>query len=399
MCRSLNQRPGATIIRVVGKRVTILGSTGSIGQNTLQVLRHLSDEFEVVGLAAGSRWRELAGQVSDWKPEYVAIGDEQLAATLRNEVGDATQVFAGPQGLVDLVAESDCDIVVSAIVGTTGLMATVKAVELGKRVAIANKETMVVAGPLIKALAAKSGAELIPVDSEHSAIFQAMRSGEHHELHKIYLTSSGGPFRTWSEERIREAKLEDALAHPVWEMGPKITIDSATMMNKALEIVEARWLFDVPRSKIEVLIHPEAIVHSMVEFRDGCLIAQLGSPDMRIPIQYALTHPKRLASCGDSLDFKAVGQLNFHEPDIERFPALALGFDVAEKGGTAGSVLNAANEAAVQLYRDGRIMFGEIAELTADILRGHRWCKSPSLAEILEADAWARNEVLQCVKC
>ena len=299
----------------------------------------------------------------------------------------------------ELVELSDCDIVLSAIVGTAGLAATVKAVQMGKRVAIANKETLVVAGPLITRLAQESGAELIPVDSEHSAIFQAMHSGRRDELLRIYLTSSGGPFRSWTMEQIQQARLADALIHPVWDMGPKITIDSATMMNKALEIVEARWLFDVPVDKIEVLIHPEAVVHSMVEFHDGCLIAQLGTPDMRIPIQYALTYPRRLPSHGEPLDIVAIGQLNFETPDAVRFPALQLGFDVARSGGSSGAVLNAANETAVDAFREGQIEFGDIAEVVSDALARHQWIESPNMTEVLEADAWARNEVRACSRC
>lgn len=350
-------------------------------------------------MAAGGRWRELAEQAQAVQPKYVAIGDESLESCLRSEVASGVTVLAGAEGLVKLVAESDCDIVLSAIVGTAGLMATVKAVQMGKRVAIANKETLVAAGPLITELARDSGAELIPVDSEHSAIFQALHSGRQEELHKIYLTSSGGPFRTWTMEQIREARLEDALAHPVWDMGPKITIDSATMMNKALEIVEARWFFDIPAGMIEVLIHPEAVVHSMVAFHDGCLIAQLGAPDMRIPIQYALTYPRRLKCNGVPLDMMSVQALHFETPDVVRFPALQLGFDAATKGGSTGAVLNAANEAAVEAFRAGQIKFGEITELVRDALSRHDWIESPTLEQLFEADAWARNEVRECSKC
>lgn len=381
------------------KRVIILGSTGSIGRNTLEVLAGLRDEFVVVGLAGGTRWQELAEQADRWQPEYIAIGDESLEARLKAEAPPGATVLAGGDGLEELVTRSECDIVVSAIVGTAGLLATVRAVRMGKRVAIANKETLVVAGSLITRLARESGAELIPVDSEHSAIFQALHSGRREELHKIYLTSSGGPFRTWTMEQIRDARLVDAQVHPIWDMGPKITIDSATMMNKALEIVEARWLFDVRADKIEVLIHPEAVIHSIVEFHDGCLIAQLGTPDMRIPIQYALTYPRRLPSCGEPLDIMALRRLNFETPDVVRFPALQLGFDVAAKSGSAGAVLNAANEAAVSAFRAGQIKFGEITDLVTDALSRHEWMDSPTMEELLAADAWARNEVCACLKC
>ncbi len=381
------------------KRVIILGSTGSIGCNTLEVLHGLADEFQIVGLAAGSRWRELADQAQQLHPEYIAIGDESLESVLRADVPESTAVLSGTEGLVELVEASDCDIVVSAIVGTAGLAATVRAAQMGKRIAIANKETLVVAGSLITQLARQSGAELIPVDSEHSAIFQALHAGRRSELRRVYLTASGGPFRTWTMERIRQATVADALAHPIWDMGPKISIDSATMVNKALEIVEARWLFDLPADKIEVLIHPEAVVHSMVEFQDGCLIAQLGTPDMRTPIQYALTYPRRLPSACEPLDMLALGSLNFEAPDLARFPALQLGFEVAAKGGSAGAVLNAANEAAVDAFRAGQIKFGDIAGRVSDTLGRHEWIESPTMEELLQVDAWARNEVSACLSC
>lgn len=381
------------------KRVIILGSTGSIGCNTLEVLRELTDEFQVVGLAAGSRCRELAEQAKRFQVEYVAIGDESLEPVLRADLPKSTTVLAGADGLVELVEASNCDIVVSAIVGTAGLAATIRAAQMGKRIAIANKETLVVAGSLITQLAKQSGAELIPVDSEHSAIFQALHAGRRSELRRVYLTASGGPFLTWSRERIRQATVADALAHPIWDMGPKISIDSATMVNKALEIVEARWLFDLPADKIEVLVHPQAVVHSMVEFQDGCLIAQLGTPDMRTPIQYALTYPRRLRSTGEPLDMLALGSLNFEAPDLARFPALQLGFEVATKGGSAGAVLNAANEAAVDAFRAGHIEFGDIADRVAGTLSRHQWIESPTMEELLQVDAWARNEVRACLSC
>ena len=381
------------------QRVIILGSTGSIGCNTLEVLRELTDEFQVVGLAAGSRCRELADQAKQFQVEYVAIGDESLEPVLRADLPKSTTVLAGADGLVELVEASNCDIVVSAIVGTAGLAATVRAAQMGKRIAIANKETLVVAGSLITQLAKQSGAELIPVDSEHSAIFQALHAGRRSELRRVYLTASGGPFLTWSRDRIRQATVADALAHPIWDMGPKISIDSATMVNKALEIVEARWLFDLPADKIEVLVHPQAVVHSMVEFQDGCLIAQLGTPDMRTPIQYALTYPRRLRSTGEPLDMLALGSLNFEAPDLARFPALQLGFEVATKGGSAGAVLNAANEAAVDAFRAGHIEFGDIADRVAGTLSRHQWIESPTMEELLQVDAWARNEVRACLSC
>jgi 1-deoxy-D-xylulose-5-phosphate reductoisomerase len=386
-------------IPALNKRIAILGSTGSIGRSALAVLEHMPPGFEVVGLAAGSRWEALAEQVRRWRPRYAAISDGSCRDALMREVPPGTEVLAGPSGLEELVERCGCDWVLSSIVGLGGLAATVKAVELGKQVAVANKEALVVAGPLLTRLASCSGADIIPVDSEHSAVFQAIRCGSAEEVQRIFLTSSGGPFRTWPKEQIASASVEQALHHPVWDMGPKITIDSATMMNKALEVVEARWLFDVPAERIEVLIHPEAIVHALVEFRDGSIIAQLGAPDMRGPIQYALTYPQRWPAAGPRLSLRDLRQLRFEPPDPQRFPAVQLGFDVAARGGSAGAVLNAANEEAVEAFRARRIKLGAIAEVTADTLSRHSWIESPDWADLLAVDSWARNEVRQCLKC
>ncbi len=383
----------------MSQRVILLGSTGSIGQNTLEVLAGLGDRYVVVGLAAGSQWKALAQQARFWRPEAVAISDAVNADALETALGGQTRVFAGPDALVELVEAVDCDCVVSAVVGAAGLPATLRAVEQGRRVALANKETLVVAGGLIAPLAKRTGAALLPIDSEHSAVFQALQAGRHHEVRKIYLTASGGPFRTWDGERIASATLEDALNHPTWDMGPKITIDSATMMNKALEIIEARWLFDMPSERIDVLVHPESVVHSLVEYCDGSVIAQLGSPDMRTPIQYALTYPNRVACPSHALDLLAHGRLHFEPPDPQRFPALRLGHETARRGGTAGAVLNAANEAAVAAFRAGEIRFPEIVEVTEQALRRHEWKDNPSLDDLLAADRWARNEVAECTTC
>ena len=381
------------------KRILLLGSTGSIGQNTLEVLAGLQDRCEVVGLAAGSQWEALAQQVRYWRPRAVAISDARNADPLRAAVGGETSVLAGPDALVELVETVACDCVVAAVVGAAGLPATLRAVELGRQIALANKETLVVAGALIAPLARRTGARLVPIDSEHSAIFQAMQAGRRSEVKRVFLTASGGPFRTWSRERIAAATLEEALNHPTWDMGPKVTIDSATMMNKALEIIEARWLFGLEPDQIDVLVHPESAVHSLVEFCDGSLIAQLGSPDMRTPIQYALTYPDRLPCPSAALDLAALRRLHFFPPDVEKFPALRLGHETARRGGTAGAVLNAANESAVELFRAGEIRFPEIVELTEQALRRHESIDNPSLEELLAADRWARNEVAQCTTC
>lgn len=287
----------------MAKRIAILGSTGSIGTSTLDAVRALGPEFRVTGLSTSRRWRELVKQAEEVGPAAVAIANPALAAEMRPFMKGSTELLVGPAGLVELARRDDNDFVVAAIVGAAGLESTIAAVAQGKAVGLANKEALVVAGSVLIPLARQTGATLLPIDSEHSAVFQSMAAGRRNEVHKIYLTASGGPFRTWSAEQMAEATLEDALRHPTWSMGPKITIDSATMMNKALEIVEAAWLFDLPPESIEVLIHPESIIHSMVEFCDGSVIAQLGTPDMRTPIQYALTYPERRVGCARRLEF------------------------------------------------------------------------------------------------
>ncbi len=386
--------PGHT----VAKRVTILGSTGSIGTSTLEVLRSLAPDYQVAGLGAKRRWQELAAQCQEFHPPAVAVADPANAIQIAPFLDSRSELFAGPAGLVELARRSDTDYVVAAIVGAAGLESTVAAVQAGKKVGLANKEALVVAGSIIVPLAARTGAVLLPIDSEHSAVFQSMSAGRRSEVRKIYLTASGGPFRAWSAEQMAGATLQDALRHPTWNMGPKITIDSATMMNKALEIIEARWLFDLPPDSIEVVIHPESIIHSMVEFVDGSVIAQLGSPDMKTPIQYALTCPDRADGCARKLDFSTIRRLNFESPDFDRFPALELGYEVARIGGTAGAVLNAANEEAVEAFRQERIPFGRVVELTREVLDRHNVQAAPDLDALLAADAWARREVAECLK-
>ena len=379
----------------MAKQAIVLGSTGSIGRNTLDVLSRL-DDWEVVGLAAGTSSEELADQANEHRPLAIAIASESQLADLRNRLTYKPSVFAGEDALVELVRQTDSDCVVSAVVGAGGLEATILAVEQGRRVALANKESLVIAGSLIMTLAREKGATIIPIDSEHSAIFQALLAGRTGDVAKIYLTSSGGPFRECDTAEMERATLDDAMQHPVWDMGPKITIDSATMMNKALEIIEARWLFDMPAEQIGVVVHPESIIHSMVEFHDGSLIAQMGTPDMRTPIQYALTYPARVACPSERLDLTTLRTLTLHPPDHDRFPALRLGYQVARQGGTAGAVLNAANEAAVQMFRDGAIRFGDIARFAERTLQDHAHVEDATLSDLLEADRWAREEVIRC---
>jgi 1-deoxy-D-xylulose-5-phosphate reductoisomerase len=381
----------------VQKRVIILGSTGSIGTSALDVVGALRDQIAVVGLAAGRGWQRLAEQATAFSVPAVAIAEEGHAADLRRACPGGTRVFAGADGLVELVRTVDADFVLAAIVGAAGLPATLAAVDRGLDVGLANKESLVVAGSILIPLARERGSQLLPVDSEHSAVFQSLQSGRGEEVRCIYLTASGGPFRTWPRERIETASIQEALQHPTWSMGPKITIDSATMMNKALEIIEAHWLFGLEPDRIKVLVHPESVVHSMVEFCDGSVIAQLGTPDMKTPIQYALTYPQRVSGLAESLNWEVGRSLRFEPPDYERFPALRLGHDAAELGGSAGAVLNAANEAAVERFRAGEIPFGQIARLAERALRRHEVVKSPTLADLLSADAWARQEVHECI--
>jgi len=383
----------------MAKKVIILGSTGSIGRSALNVAQSLGDEFEIVGLAAGTRWEALAGQVDEFRPRAVAICDESAGGRLSSLLhanGSQTRVLTGAAGLVRLVEETDCDFVLSAIVGVAGLPATLAAVQRGLTVGLANKESLVVAGELMISAAARNGSKLLPVDSEHSAIYQSLHSGQHEEIERIFLTASGGPFRTWSQDRMREATLRDALRHPTWEMGPKITIDSATMMNKALEVIEAHWLFNVDPDRIEVVIHPESIIHSMVAFRDGSVVAQMGSPDMRTPIQYAMTYPRRLSGGAARVDFSRLERMTFEPPDPQRFPALRLGHAVARQGGTAGAAFNAANEAAVAAFREGKIGFLDIVSTVEEVLLRHPYEAKPTLDTLMRVDAWARQEVLQC---
>jgi len=379
------------------QRVLVLGSTGSIGRSSLDVLSRMRDQYQVVALAGGSRWKELAEQTIIWGPELVAITDERVSDDMSEAVRGHTRVLSGQSSLFDLVDQCDFDVVIVGVVGTAALPATIRAVERGKRVALANKESLVVAGSIIAPLAKESGAEVIPIDSEHSAVFQAMHAGRECDVRRVILTASGGPFRTWSADRMANARLDDALNHPTWDMGPKISIDSATMMNKALEIVEARWLFSLSHEQIEVVIHPESIVHSLVEFFDGSMVAQLGTPDMRTPIQYALTYPARLRCPSAALDLAAIREMHFEPPDVERFPALRLGHEVAARGGTAGAVFNGANEAAVGKFRQGAMAFGDIAKTVQRVLERHEFVADPSLADLMQADRWGRDEVIRCM--
>lgn len=382
----------------MNKKVAILGSTGSIGRNALRVIEALHPDYEVIALSAHNNIHLLAEQAAKFNPRYLAVTDNPGPLALKQIFsGFQGQILTGPESLVELASLDDADIVLCAVVGAAGLPAALAAARLGKTLAIANKEPLVIAGELLTEAARQSGAVLLPIDSEHSAIFQAMQAGQPDEIGRVILTASGGPFRQTPLEQMKNATIQQALAHPTWSMGPKITIDSATMMNKALEVIEAVWLFGMPVDKIEVLIHPESVVHSMVEFIDGSIIAQLGTPDMRVPIQYALTWPKRMRGIGDRLQLDALGQLHFETPNLERFRALALGFEVARTAGSAPVVFNAANEAAVAAFLDGRIHFGQIVELIEDCLLSHSVQRHLTLEELLAIDDWARRFVAEAL--
>jgi 1-deoxy-D-xylulose-5-phosphate reductoisomerase len=378
----------------VRKNIAILGSTGSIGCNALEVIEALGTSYRAVALSGHRNLDKLAEQARKHRPAAVALTDhgaDDKAEKLLRELG--VQIYRGPAGMVEMVQRDDVDVVLAAVVGAAGLPAVLAAVRAGKALALANKESLVVAGSLLIPEARKREVPILPVDSEHSAVFQALQCGRRADVKRIILTASGGPFRNSSKEQIENATLADALAHPTWRMGNKITIDSATMFNKALEIIEACWLFDLSPDQVQVVIHPESIVHSMVEFVDNSVVAQLGPPDMRTPIQYALTYPQRAGGISRKLDLTRSFNLRFEPPDFDRFPALKLAYDVAAKGGTAGAVLNAANEAAVDAFVGGRACFGEISRLVARTIADHRVMEHPSLDDLLEADRWARERV------
>ena len=375
----------------MAKRIAILGSTGSIGCNALEVIEHLGEGFSAVALSARSQTEKLLEQVRKHRPAAVAVGDDAGDDCCRAMEKLGAQVYRGPGGIVEMVRRDDIDLVLAAIVGAAGLPAVFAAVQAGKQIALANKEALVVGGSLLIPEARKRNVTILPVDSEHSAVFQAMQAGRREEIRRVILTASGGPFRTWSPQRISAATPVEALKHPTWRMGNKITIDSATMFNKGLELIEACWLFDFPPDKIEVLIHPESIIHSMVEFVDGSTIAQLSPPDMRTPIQYALTYPDRLSGSGRRMDWSESVTLRFEPPDPAKFPALAIAYDVAARGGTLGAVMNAANETAVEAFVAGKIHFGGICDLVSRTIRRHRLETHPTMDDLLEADRWARS--------
>lgn len=369
------------------RKIAILGSTGSIGTQTLDVIRQHRDLFEVELISARSSTTLLVEQAKEFDVNNVVICDESRYNTVRDALIDTdSKVWAGIESLCQLVKAEDVDIVVGAMVGFSGLRPTLAALEAGKIVALANKETLVAAGSIVTRTMREHEAVILPVDSEHSAIFQCLLAAQGNEVEKIHLTASGGPFRTWPKDRIAAATAAQALKHPNWDMGAKVTIDSATMMNKGFEVIEAKWLFDVAPSKINVVVHPESMIHSMVEFVDGAIIAQLGCPDMREPIGFALSFPQRLTVGNKKVDFAQLGSMSFEAPDLQRFPNLRLAYEAIERGGNAPCALNAANEVAVAAYLGGQISFYDISKINEFCLRGMNFVANPSLADIFETN-------------
>ncbi len=376
------------------RKIAILGSTGSIGTQTLEIVRRNGD-IRVTALAAGRNIKRLEEQIREFLPELACVWDEEKAKELRVKVRDLpVKIVSGMDGLIEAALEPSAEIVVTAVVGMIGIRPTIAAMEAGKDIALANKETLVTAGHLIMDLARRKGVRILPVDSEHSAIFQCLH-GERSEIAKILLTASGGPFRGWTKEQLKNVQLEDALKHPNWAMGQKITIDSSTMVNKGLEVMEARWLFDVGFDQIQVVVQPQSIIHSMVEFEDGAVMAQLGTPDMKLPIQYALYYPQRRFLAGDRLDFEKLQEIRFEKPDMETFRGLALAYQAGREGGTVPTVFNAANEAAVRLFLQRKISYLQIVELIEKAMERHKKAENPSVEQILEAEAEAEEFVLQ----
>ncbi|MCJ7835695.1 1-deoxy-D-xylulose-5-phosphate reductoisomerase [Cuneatibacter sp. NSJ-177] len=373
------------------RNIVILGSTGSIGTQTLEVVRANGD-LAVTGLAAGSRTELLEEQIREFHPSVVCVFDEKAAGELAVRTADLpVKIVTGMDGLIETAAEPSADLVVTAVVGMVGIRPTMAAIEAGKDIALANKETLVTAGHLIIPLAEKKGVRILPVDSEHSAIFQVLSGERGNAVSRILLTASGGPFRGWTREQMKNVRVEDALKHPNWTMGRKITIDSATMVNKGLEVMEAGWLFGVPLSRVEVVVQPQSVIHSMVEFEDGAVLAQLGTPDMRLPIQYALYYPERRDLSGGRLDFRAMGHITLEAPDLVNFRGLALAYRAGETGGSLPTVFNAANEWAVARFLNRKIGFLEITDSIEAAMEAHRVIPNPSVSEILETEASVRE--------
>ena len=376
------------------KKIAILGSTGSIGTQTLEIVRTNGD-LEVTALAAGNNIDLLEQQIREFRPKLAAVWKEERAAELKSRVRDMDiEIVSGMDGLLSVAAAPESEILVTAIVGMIGILPTIEAIKAGKDIALANKETLVTAGHIIMPLAKERGVSILPVDSEHSAIFQSLQGGQRKALHKILLTASGGPFRGKKREELKNIQVEDALKHPNWEMGRKITIDSSTMVDKGLEVIEAKWLFGVTVDQIQVVVQPQSIIHSMVEYEDGAVIAQLGTPDMKLPIQYALYYPERRYLPGDRLDFAALQQITFEKPDMETFYGLKLAYEAGRRGGSLPTVLNAANERAVAMFLDRKIGYLQIPEIIQACMENHKNIEDPTVEEILKTE----QETYQFIK-
>lgn len=375
-------------------KIVLLGSTGSIGTQTLEIVRNYSEDLQVIALAAGSNVALMEQQVREFLPKKAVMWSETAAKELKEKIADLdVEVLSGMDGLLDIVTMEEAQTVVTAIVGMIGIRPTIAAIESGKNIALANKETLVTAGHIIMPLAKKMGVKILPVDSEHSAIFQSMNGEKKEQVEKILLTASGGPFRGKKTEDLLNIQVEDALKHPNWSMGRKITIDSATLVNKGLEVIEAKWLFDVDLEQIQVVVHPQSIIHSMVQYKDGGIIAQLGTPDMKLPIQYALFYPDRRDLPGKKLDFYELGQMTFEKPDMETFYGLKLAFEASKMGGSMPTVYNAANEKAVSLFLDRKIKFLQIPELIQKAMNNHKIIANPNVDEILSAETEAYDYI------
>ncbi|MDT7041950.1 1-deoxy-D-xylulose-5-phosphate reductoisomerase [Candidatus Nitronereus thalassa] len=380
------------------KQIIILGSTGSIGASTLDIIQRFPDQFSVLGLVAGKSDDKLEQQIRMFKPKIVALSDAPAAKRLRDRLDDPTvQVLEGPEGIKEVACHPESDLVISAIVGAAGLVPTLAAIQAGRRVALANKEPMVMAGQLMQEEAHRQGQPIFPIDSEHSAIFQSLVGHRREDVRRIILTASGGPFWDFTYEQMKDATLEKALKHPNWDMGAKITIDSATLMNKGLEVIEARWLFDCPPSQLDIVVHRESIIHSLVEYCDGSVMAQLGLPDMRTPISYAMNFPERVLLDPPPLNLWNYGKLTFYQPDTKRFPCLRLAYEALEGGGTLPAVLNAANEIAVDAFLNNGITFIDIAHVIEKTLDAANPQTLTSLDDALEADRWAREKAESCI--
>lgn len=378
------------------KNIVVLGSTGSIGTQTLEIVDAYPDRLQVVALAAGSNVEKIEPQIRKYHPKKVVMFDEAAAKALKTKVADLdVTVLAGMSGLIEICIMEEADVVLTAVVGMIGITPTIEAIKAGKDIALANKETLVTAGHIIMPLAKQMGVSILPVDSEHSAIFQSLNGEPKNRLKKILLTASGGPFRGMSKAQLADKTVKDALKHPNWSMGPKITIDSATMVNKGLEVMEAGWLFDVNYDQIQVVVHPQSIIHSMVEYVDGAVIAQLGLPDMKLPIQYALFYPDRLPMNTEGIDFFQLGQVSFEKPDLETFQGLKLAYEAFEKGGSMPTVFNAANEKAVSLFLHEKIRFLDIADIIAETMSRHQVIAHPDVEQILMTEQWCYEQIAE----